>query len=863
MLPIILRSEQTAALRSVARTAARAFGATCTNIHSINNVNSIKWAPQSLRQAQAEASRCLGCIDRPCSAACPAQTDPATFVRQLGPMDNPMGAAETILRNNPLGGVCGAVCPVSKLCEGACTRTKVDGTPVRIGALQHFLHDYGMKQQQQHAIRSPTKLSRVDQTVAVVGSGPAGLSTARELQRLGYDVTLYEARAEPGGALRYFLSPLRMDHNLVREEVARIQDLGVNIVCNHRVTDLEKLKKEFDHVVVAPGLGEGRSMEGIPSSLTALEFLESSNTDATMATKAVEGKRVVVVGGGSVACDAAITSKALGASNVTMMFRESLKDMPADIDEINLARSHHVTLLPERTIDVDASSSIEKNSLLVKHVNDFNEQDQLCADTIIFALGQEVARQDTKNLLDRPSIAYAGDVTSGGATVVQAIAQGKQVADEIAQSSSGRSLSDLNKALHEEEEKLRIDFCGIDFPNPFSLSSSPVTNTAEMCARAFDAGWGGVVYKTLNIDSEMKILHPSPRLGAVHDVGESSRMGIGIQNVEQISDRTLEDNLQDISILKSNYPDNVLGVSIMGFSDESWGYLAEAAEGSGADWIELNFSCPQMHAPGAGHKVGQDNELIQRYTEAAKSACSIPVVAKMTPNLTDMLPAALAAQEGGADGVSAVNTFKAISHVNLDYHGSDYRPQPNIQGFSSISGFSGPACRPMALRFIAEMAKDSRLTIPISAMGGMQTWRDAVEFLSLGASNLQCTTAVMRYGVNIVDDLKDGLLRHLHRMGHMQLSDMVGASLPSLCPPEELDLTTESVSTIIPEKCVGCGACLISCRDGATDAIHLQPNGKAFVDPSKCVGCGLCSFVCPIDGAVTMSTRPRIKRSVT
>ena len=434
---------------------------------------------------------------------------------------------------------------------------------------------------------------------------------------------------------------------------------------------------------------------------------------------------------------------------------------------------------------------------------------------------------------------------------------------EIAQSSSGRSLSELNKVLHEDEEKLRINFCGIDFPNPFSFSSSPVTNTAEMCARAFDAGWGGVVYKTLNIDSEMKILHPSPRLGAVHDVGESSRMGIGIQNVEQISDRTLKDNLYDISILKSNYPDNILGVSIMGFSNESWRHLAEAAEGSGADWIELNFSCPQMQAPGAGHKVGQDNELIQRYTEAAKSACSIPVVAKMTPNLTDMLPAALAAQEGGADGVSAVNTFKAISHVNLDYHGSAYRPQPNIQGFSSISGFSGPACRPMALRFIAEMAKDSRLTIPISAMGGMQTWRDTVEFLSLGASNLQCTTAVMQYGVNIVDDLKDGLLRHLHRMGHMQLSDMVGASLPSLCPPDVLDLTTESVSTIIPEKCVGCGACLISCRDGAADAIHLQPNGKAFVDPNKCVGCGLCSFVCPVDGAVTMSTRPRIKRSVT
>jgi dihydropyrimidine dehydrogenase (NAD+) subunit PreA len=235
----------------------------------------------------------------------------------------------------------------------------------------------------------------------------------------------------------------------------------------------------------------------------------------------------------------------------------------------------------------------------------------------------------------------------------------------------------------------------------------------------------------------------------------------------------------------------------------------------------------------------------------------------MTPNLTDMVPEALAAQQGGADAVSAVNTFKSISHVGLDYTGVDgaahYQPQPNIEGYSAISGFSGQACRPMALRFIAEMAQDSRLTIPLSGMGGIYTWHDAVEFMSLGASNLQCTTSVMHHGIHIVEDLKDGLLRHLRRLGHDNVSEIVGAGLPYIQPPEKLDLKTEAVSTIVPELCIGCGACVRSCRDGAVDAIQLV-DGVARADPHKCVGCSLCTHVCPVQGAVQMTTRPRIER---
>lgn len=809
---------------------------------------------KSLRQAKAEAARCLQCIDAPCSKACPAGTDPARFVRQVA-LDNPEGAAETILFNNVLGGTCGAVCPVSKLCEGACTRSKLD-EPVRIGELQEFLHRFGI--QNEGIIRSPPKLERNGQTVAVVGSGPAGLSTARELQRLGFEVTLYEARSEPGGALRYFLSPVRMDHAMVAEEVDRVRDLGVNIVCNHCVTDIHDLEKEFDHVVVSPGLQHGRKLANI-SGLSALEFLQSSNTDCVLAKTAAEGKRVVIVGGGSVAMDAAVTSKALGASSVTAVFVESLDEMRADIDEIRLAQKHHVVMMPERVVEGMSNNGV---GLRTRHVSQDDEYDILHADTVIMAIGQD-HDNNAKNLLNHEKVSYVGDAVNGGETVVQAVAEGKQAAERISMESTGRCFADLDKLRLKDEEALQIEFCGITFPNPFCLSSSPVSNTADMCARAFDAGWGGVVYKTLNVDKEQEILHPSPRLGAVHDRSGALRMGIGLQNVEQISDRRLSDNLADLAWLKEKYPSHVLGVSVMGFSESGWKTLVRAAADHGADWVELNFSCPQMRNEKAGHKVGQDVDLIERYTAAARSACpAIPLVAKMTPNLSDMVPAALAAQQGGANAVSAVNTFKSISHVNLDYTGNSslhYRPEPNIEGFSSISGFSGPACRPMALRFIAEMAQDKRLTVPISGMGGIYSWRDAVEFLSLGASNLQVCTAVMHHGVHIIDDLKDGLLRHLQRLGNDSVSEIVGAGLPFLQPPEKLDLSTEAVSTIMPELCIGCGACVKSCRDGAVDAIQLI-DGVARVDPEKCVGCSLCFHVCPVEGAVEISTRTRIKR---
>jgi dihydropyrimidine dehydrogenase (NAD+) subunit PreA len=260
-----------------------------------------------------------------------------------------------------------------------------------------------------------------------------------------------------------------------------------------------------------------------------------------------------------------------------------------------------------------------------------------------------------------------------------------------------------------------------------------------------------------------------------------------------------------------------------------------------------------MAAEGAGHKVGQAEDLIEMFTADAKKGCSIPVIAKMTPNVTDMVPVALAAQRGGADGISAINTIKAISHFDL----AKQAPMPTIEGRSSISGFSGQAGRPIALRFIAEMAKAPELTIPLSGMGGLTTWQDAAEFLLVGARNLQCTTSIMRFGYRSVDDLIDGLAGYLRKTGLSSLDELVGRGLRNLVDPAELDHSTEAVSQIDKGHCIGCGQCFIACQDGANQAIALDADRHAVVDEERCVGCLMCKHICPVDGCISYKIRPR------
>jgi len=387
---------------------------------------------------------------------------------------------------------------------------------------------------------------------------------------------------------------------------------------------------------------------------------------------------------------------------------------------------------------------------------------------------------------------------------------------------------------------LSINFCGIKFENPFCLSSSPVSNHAEMCARAFEAGWGGIVYKTLGLEESFKVVMPSPRLSVLNYM---DKRFVGLQNAEQITDRPIKDNIRDIAWLKKNYPKKVLISSIMGYTDEDWIRLAKMSEDAGADMLELNFSCPQMAHPSAGHRTGQDFHAVATFTEVVKKATKLPVMAKMTPNITDMIPVALAAKDGGADAISAINTIKAITDIDIN----NFTPLPNIHGHSSATGFSGPSVKPVALRFVSDLYNSKPLQLPISGVGGIETWIDALHFLLLGASNLQVTTGILRYGYRIVEDMIEGLGDYMIERNIKSLDEIIGKAAQKLTDPSNFETRYQVVSVIDEEKCIGCGQCFISCHDGANQAIKFDSTKrKASVDVERCVGCLLCKHVCPV-----------------
>ena len=409
---------------------------------------------------------------------------------------------------------------------------------------------------------------------------------------------------------------------------------------------------------------------------------------------------------------------------------------------------------------------------------------------------------------------------------------------------------ELEIAMPEEEDRLRTELCGIALENPFLLSSSVVASTYDMCARAFEAGWAGAAFKTI---CTLDIHEASPRFSAI--TGDNGSI-IGFKNIEQLSDHSVAENMAIFRGLKKNYPSKFILASIMGQNEREWEELSRECEENGADAIELNFSCPNMAEGGLGSDIGQVPELVERFTAAAKRGCGIPVLAKLTPNVARMSPAAEAARRGGADGIAAINTIKSITGVNPH----TYVSAPAVHGMSAVGGYSGNAVKPIALRFIAELGRNPQLAgMHLSAMGGVENWSDALEFILLGAGSIQVTTAVMQYGYRIIDDLKAGLNYYLAEKGFRSVREAKGLALSSVSETTDvLERDTVIYPKFRREQCIGCGRCMISCADGGHQAIRLGEDRKPRLDAQKCVGCHLCVLVCP-QRAIT-SSRKRIAK---
>ena len=395
---------------------------------------------------------------------------------------------------------------------------------------------------------------------------------------------------------------------------------------------------------------------------------------------------------------------------------------------------------------------------------------------------------------------------------------------------------------------LTSDFLGIPSPNPFWLASAPPTDKEYNVRRAFDAGWGGVVWKTLGADGPPIVNVNGPRYGAIH--GADRRL-LGFNNIELITDRPLDINLEEIARVKADYPDRALVVSIMVPCEEAaWKSILPRVAGTGADGIELNFGCPHgMSERGMGSAVGQVPEYIEMVTRWCKTWYDRPVIVKLTPNITDIRYPARAAKAGGADAVSLINTVSSITSVNLD----TFSPEPSIDGKGSHGGYCGPAVKPIAMNMVAEIARDPETSdLPISGIGGITDWRDAAQFMSLGAGNVQVCTAAMTYGFRIIREMTSGLAAWMDGKGFGRLDDFVGRAVPNVTDWQYLNLNYIAKARIDQSRCIECGRCFAACEDTSHQAISMTPERKFQVIEAECVACNLCVEVCPVEGCISM-----------
>ncbi|MBX3395668.1 MAG: NAD-dependent dihydropyrimidine dehydrogenase subunit PreA [Phycisphaerae bacterium] len=435
---------------------------------------------------------------------------------------------------------------------------------------------------------------------------------------------------------------------------------------------------------------------------------------------------------------------------------------------------------------------------------------------------------------------------------------------------------------------LSISFCGVRAPNPFWLASAPPTNSGYQIRRAFEAGWGGAVWKTLNHEP---IVNVSSRYGAIDYDG---RKVAGLNNIELITDRSLEDNLREIREIKREFPGHAVFVSLMVESKrETWHDIVKRTQDTGCDGVELNFGCPHgMSERGMGSAVGQVPEYAEMITSWVKEAATIPVMVKLTPNITDVRAVARAAKQGGADAVSLINTINSIMGIDLDTFG----PRPAVAGKGSHGGYCGPAVKPIALNMVSAIATDPDCKgLPISGIGGIQAWQDALEFMLLGAGSVQVCTAVMHYGFRIVEHMISGMTNWMREKRFARVTDFQGKAAPNIVDWGDLDLSYKVVAEIDQSKCVHCGLCYIACEDGCHQSIKwekmpladfeksygangsfINPNMEATrsggvnclpgagdgyvgiftINQDTCVGCNMCSLVCPVQSCISMKERP-------
>uniref|UniRef100_W5MNS6 Dihydropyrimidine dehydrogenase [NADP(+)] n=1 Tax=Lepisosteus oculatus TaxID=7918 RepID=W5MNS6_LEPOC len=911
-----------------------------------NNFDDIKHTTLSERGALREAMRCLKCADAPCQKSCPTNLDVKSFITSIA-NKNYYGAAKTIFSDNPLGLTCGMVCPTSDLCVGGCNLYASEEGPINIGGLQQFATEIfstmGIPQ-----IRNPNLSDKMHESfhtkIALIGCGPASISCASFLGRLGYDdITIFEKQKYVGGLSTSEIPQFRLPYNVVQFEIELMKNLGVKVVCEKGLgydqMTLSSLKEEgYEAVFIGMGLPEpnrhqifeGLTMEeGFYTSKDFLPLVAKASKPGMCSCRSqlpVLHGTVIVLGAGDTAFDCATSALRCGARRVFVVFRKGFKNIRAVPEEMELAKEEKCEFLPFlsprrvikkggqivsmelcRTEENEAGDWIEDESQIVHLKTNF----------IISAFGSMLNDRKVKEAMtpikfnrwglpeldpetmqtSEPWVFAGGDIAGLANTTVESVNDGKQASwyiHKYVQSLHGRSV-DCKPQLPLfytpiDLVDISVEMAGLKFLNPFGLASAPPTTSTAMIRRAFEEGWAFALTKTFSLDKDL-VTNVSPRIvrgttsGHVFGPGQGSFL-----NIELISEKTAAYWCQSITELKTDFPQHILIASIMcSYNKSDWMELSKMAEASEADALELNLSCPHgMGERGMGLACGQDPELVRNICRWVRQAVKIPFFAKLTPNVTNIVDIAMAAHEGGADGVTATNTVSGLMGLR-----ADGTPWPAVGGGkrTTYGGVSGNAIRPIALRAVSAIAR-ALPGFPILATGGIDSAEAGLQFLQAGASVLQVCSAVQNQDFTLIEDYCTGLKALLylesieelkdwdgqspptqcHQKGKpiLKVSELVGKKLPCFGPyleerkmmlaEQKLKMKMASESTAqqsnpkqpyTPKKPIPAVRDVIARalkHIGTFGELNIKEQVVALIDEEMCINCGKCYMTCNDSG---------------
>lgn len=801
----------------------------CDHDGLYKNFDDIKHTTLSERGALKEAARCLKCADAPCQKSCPTQLDIKFFIACIA-NKNYYGAAKTIFSDNPLGLSCGMVCPTSDLCVGGCNLDATEEGPINIGGLQQFATEM-FKEMRVPQIRDPglPSLEELPESyrskIALIGCGPASISCATFLARLGYsNITIFEKKPYTGGLSSSEIPQYRLPYSVVDFEVELMKDLGVQVVTNRSLdpSDLtvNGLRQQgYKAIFLGIGLPDPKKIDifkdlsqeqGFYTSKDFLPIVSQASKAGLCACKAqlpnLRGN-VVVLGAGDTAFDCATSALRCGAKKVFVVFRKGFTNIRAVPEEMELAKEEHCEFLPFLSPkDVHLKNGHMSSMEFLRTEQDDNGEwiedpeqiIKLKVDYIISAFGSGITDNNVKEAMfpvkinkwglpevntenmgtSEPDVYCGGDLAGVAQTTVESVNDGK-----VASWYMHRYLQKLYQIETPEQPKLpnfytpidlvdvSIEMCGLKFPNPFGLASATPTTSSPMIRRAFEAGWGFALTKTFSLDKDI-VTNVSPRIVRGTTSGHLFGPGQGsFLNIELISEKTAAYWCQSITELKRDFPKNILIASIMcAFDEKDWTELAQMAENAGADALELNLSCPHgMGERGMGLACGQEPELVRNICLWVRKAVNIPFFAKLTPNVTSIVAIAQAAKDGKADGVTATNTVSGLMGLRND--GSAW-PNVGKQQRTTYGGVSGNAIRPIALRAVSAIASNIP-GFPILATGGIDSAEAGLQYLHAGASVLQVCSAIHNQDFTLIEDYVTGLktLLYLKSIGHFSSWD--------------------------------------------------------------------------------------------